>query len=76
VIIKCEVFINQDTKQFENFWLHRHCEFFQYHILEIDLLVGLFLCRCLKGHGIEADFLGFLQELVPHESLTLPLGPF
>jgi hypothetical protein len=25
----------------------------------------------LKGHGNEADFLGFLQELVPHESLTL-----
>jgi hypothetical protein len=30
----------------------------------------------LKGHGNEADFLGFLQKLVPHESLTLPLGPF
>jgi hypothetical protein len=27
---------------------------------------------CLKGHGNEADFLGFLQKLVPHESLTLP----
>jgi hypothetical protein len=26
----------------------------------------------LKGHGNEADFLGFLQKLVPHESLTLP----
>ncbi len=23
----------------------------------------------------EADFLGFLQKLVPHESLTLPFGP-
>jgi hypothetical protein len=30
----------------------------------------------LKGHGKEADFLGFLQKLVPHESLTLPFGPF
>ncbi len=30
----------------------------------------------LKGHGNEADFLGFLQKLVPHESLTLPFGPF
>jgi hypothetical protein len=26
---------------------------------------------CLKGHGNEADFLGFLQKLVPHRSLTL-----
>ncbi len=26
----------------------------------------------VKGHGNEADFLGFLQKLVPHESLTLP----
>ncbi len=24
-----------------------------------------------KGHGYEADFLGFLQKLVPHRSLTL-----
>jgi hypothetical protein len=30
----------------------------------------------LKGHGNEADFLGFLQKLVPHESLTLPFGLF
>ncbi len=30
----------------------------------------------LKGHGNEADFLGFLQKLVPHESLTLPFEPF
>jgi hypothetical protein len=28
----------------------------------------------LKGHGNEADFLGFLQKLVPPRSLTLPLG--
>jgi hypothetical protein len=26
--------------------------------------------QCLKGHGSEADFLGFLQKSVPHESLT------
>jgi hypothetical protein len=26
----------------------------------------------LKRHGNEADFLGFLQKLVPHESLKLP----
>jgi hypothetical protein len=30
----------------------------------------------LKGHGNEADFLGFLQKLVPHRSLTLPFEPF
>jgi hypothetical protein len=30
----------------------------------------------LKGHGNEAYFLGFLQKLVPHESLTLPFEPF
>jgi hypothetical protein len=30
----------------------------------------------LKGHGNEADFLGFLQKLGPHTSLTLPFEPF
>jgi hypothetical protein len=30
----------------------------------------------LKGHGNEADFLGFLQKLVPHRSLTLLFQPF
>jgi hypothetical protein len=30
----------------------------------------------LKGHGNEVDFLGFLQNSAPHESLTLPLEPF
>jgi hypothetical protein len=30
----------------------------------------------LKGHGNEADFLGFLQKSVPHESLTLSFEPF
>ncbi len=30
----------------------------------------------LKGHGNEADFLGFLQKLVPHKSLTLLFEPF
>jgi hypothetical protein len=30
----------------------------------------------LKGHGNEADFLGFLQKSVPHRSLTLPFKPF
>jgi len=30
----------------------------------------------LKGHGNEADFLGFLQKQVRHESLRLPFEPF
>ena len=30
----------------------------------------------LKGHGNEADFLGFFHKSVPHESLTLPFEPF
>jgi hypothetical protein len=30
----------------------------------------------LKGHGNEAHFLGILQKLVPHESLTLPFKLF
>ncbi len=30
----------------------------------------------LKGHGNEADFLGFLKKLVSHRSLTLPFEPF
>jgi hypothetical protein len=30
----------------------------------------------LKGHGNEADFLGFLHKSVPHESLALPFKPF
>jgi hypothetical protein len=30
----------------------------------------------LKGHVNEADFLGFLQKLVPHRSLTLLIEPF
>ncbi len=32
--------------------------------------------RNFKGHDNEADFLRFLQKLIPHESLTLPFEPF
>ena len=35
-----------------------------------------FIRKKLKGHGNEADFLGFLQKLGPHRSLTLPFEPF
>ena len=35
-----------------------------------------FHSHTLKGHGNEADFLGFLQKLVPHRSLTLPFERF
>ncbi len=31
---------------------------------------------CLKGHGNEADFLGFLQKSVRHRFLTLNFEPF
>jgi hypothetical protein len=36
----------------------------------------IFAEKTLKGHGNEADFLGFLQKLGPHRSLTLPFEPF
>jgi hypothetical protein len=36
----------------------------------------LFLKLHLKGHVNETDFLGLLQKLVPHVSLTLPFRPF
>jgi hypothetical protein len=36
----------------------------------------MLLATALKGHGNEADFLGFLQKLVPNRSLTLPIEPF
>jgi len=37
---------------------------------------NFFTSGSLKGHGNEANFLGFLQKLVPHRSLTLPFEPF
>ena len=36
----------------------------------------MLLATALKGHGNEADFLGFLQKLAPHRSLKLPFKPF
>jgi len=39
-------------------------------------LEGRKLLLILNGHGNEADFLGFLQILGPHRSLTLPFEPF
>jgi hypothetical protein len=36
-------------------------------------LVVILLFLTLKGHVNEAVFLGFLQKLVPYESLTLPV---
>ncbi len=32
--------------------------------------------KSLKGHGNEADFLGFLQKTVRHRFLTLNFEPF
>ncbi len=39
-------------------------------------LARALIFKLLKGHGIEADFLGFLQKLVPHESFTLTFELF
>jgi hypothetical protein len=36
----------------------------------------MLLATVLQGHGNEADFLGVLQKLIPHRSLTLPFQPF
>jgi hypothetical protein len=36
----------------------------------------VFIHHTLKGHGNEADFLEFLQKLVPYRFLTLPFQPF
>ncbi len=41
-----------------------------------DTISYYFPCVYLKEHGNEADFLGFLQKLVPHRSLTLPFELF
>jgi hypothetical protein len=41
-----------------------------------DRLSVQFNFKDLKGHVNEADFLGFLQKLVPHRSLILPFEPF
>jgi len=34
------------------------------------------VCSCIKGHGNEADFLGFLQKSVRHRLFTLHFEPF
>ncbi len=41
-----------------------------------DRITNFAAVAYLKGHGNEADFLGFLQKLVPHRSLTLHFEPF
>ncbi len=49
---------------------HVHC------ILHIFICFYIYKTMFLKRHGNEADFLGFLQKLVPHASLTLSFEPF
>ncbi len=44
--------------------------------LTISSSIKSYQLPVLKGHGNEADFLGFLQKLGPHWSLTLPFEPF
>ncbi len=40
-------------------------------------LCTLYICHLsLKGHGNEADFLGFLHKSVRHRSLTIHFEPF
>jgi hypothetical protein len=36
----------------------------------------LYIIMFLKGHGNEADFLGFLHKPVRHRSLTIHFEPF
>jgi hypothetical protein len=40
-----------------------------------DVQVFQLAALYLKGHGNEADFLGYLHKSFPHESLTLPFEP-
>jgi hypothetical protein len=58
------------------FILHSHCFSKLIYFFEIYVRPVSQLLSSLKGHGNEADFLGFLQKLVPHRSLTLPFEPF
>jgi hypothetical protein len=51
--------------------LRHSCPLFCTHLKFCNLRINI-----LKGHGNEADFLGFLQKLGPHRSLTLPFEPF
>jgi hypothetical protein len=53
----------------------RHFTFLLCHLQGTNLRV-LNSIDFLKGHGNEADFLGFLQKFGPHRSLTLPFEPF
>jgi hypothetical protein len=47
------------------------------YVIPLCIFYIRFALPCnLKGHGNEADFLGILQKLVPHRSLTLPFELF
>jgi hypothetical protein len=57
-------------------WLHeRSGILWKLHHSVLSETSKLFDNITLKGHGNEADFLGFLQKLGPHRSLTLPFEP-
>ncbi|MFO0004849.1 MAG: hypothetical protein ACK559_27330, partial [bacterium] len=64
---KCEVFILGITF-FVNFFFGFSIEVFIFSHCYDDI--------SLKRHGNEADFLGFLQNLVPHNSFRLPFELF
>jgi hypothetical protein len=44
--------------------------------LNVESYQSEFKTLLLKGHGNEADFLGFLQKSVRHRFLTLHFEPF
>ncbi len=56
-------------------WNHGFLLSYFFPLSNVHCTVLLFR-NFLKGHGNEADFLGFLQKLGPHRSLTLPFEPF
>ncbi len=53
-------------------WADNRCPWY----IALYPIYSLLSLKDLKGHGNDADFLRFLQKLVPHRSLTLPFEPF
>ncbi len=50
--------------------------FFLLSVWQVNTLLPENKGNILNLYGNEADFLGFLQKSVPHDSLTLPFEPF
>jgi hypothetical protein len=60
----------------ENSFFCRMTKLGERHLISSSSEVFKVTMTTLKGHNNEADFLGFLEKLVPHRSLTLPFEPF